>query len=261
MVTSYDYLRTGLKTPYPGTEQAEQLSEALNSPTRFKMHKRGSEEPSNGYLKDYLEKTATTSAHRFTQLTAPGSLLAGTVVPGSGSVANMVGTAIGLSSDYDPKHLKDNTDYLYELLPGVGYSRAMAQAEAVSKEKGRHKHEMMGSLVQPLVAGAVGSGAGALGGYLLSALSDDPSPLYNTLMGTAGGLVLGGGVLGEGSQLAATLGALLTPTRSTKDQDRADRSQSVLSNYMMPGRASYNFYKRQGYAYDQLFEGAEADKR
>ena len=62
--------------------------------------------------------------------------------------------------------------------------------------------------------------------------------------GTAALGTLGGGI-----------GALLTSTRNQKEQDEAE--ESGLSNYLVPGKASFNQFKRLGHGYSRFQEGGQ----
>lgn len=176
---------------------------------------------------------------------AAGALLWG-AVPYVGSVANAAGGAAGLlAPPKDPGDLAKGSEASV-LAPGVGAFNAGAVDKAVAGDYKRRSgrpsalyHEVAGSVLGSLLSGAAGAGLGL------------------HLERRSGGKGYKGALIGAASGAAlplaiAMVAAAITPTRSTAEQDAAERMGTA--DLLVPGLGAYNRWKRRGHGYARFVE-------
>lgn len=200
-----------------------------------------------------------------------GSLTTG-AIPYAGAPANAVGGLIGMAETPDtPKEQAEKKDsVLKSFVPGVGSYRTQAVQKAVKGDyekrnpdkKSAYWSEQFGPLGNIGIMAAGGAGLGLVASLaLLMARDKNPEnpmsvgQVADVLMaGPVAGSIAGAGTSGLAS-LGGSLAAALTSTRTKKEQDEAE--ESGASNYLVPGKASYNAMKRLGHGYARFQEGAK----
>lgn len=163
-----------------------------------------------------------------------GSLLTGGVTPVVGPIADFVGRAHGYTTD----STETPDDYM-GLIPGVGQSRIGRRQRRVRKDlvpeerwqSGRILSDDASTMTSILMLSAIGGGVGAASG---------------AQGGVMKGAFVGGGV-GIAAGVAGALMAAITKRRTRAEQTESEKSPGIL-NHLIPGRATYNLYKRLGYS-------------
>ena len=102
--------------------------------------------------------------------------------------------------------------------------------------------ETAGRIVNPLMTGILGAGAGAGIGYAAGATGDD-----------LGLSAIGGGYAGMLiPQIIAGITAAVKDTRTKEEQDEADADpNAAMKNLLIPGHAGYQHFKRKGFLADK----------
>jgi hypothetical protein len=150
---------------------------------------------------------------------------------------------------------------LKSMIPGVGAFRQNQIAKAVSADYERRNPgktsafwpERFGKVTSSLLgAGAAGMGAATL----LQANDgrgplDDMSPNNKALVVLA---TLAGAAL---PNMVGAVSASFTRTRKRPEQDEAESTGAKLADYLVPGAATYNDWKRLGHGYSKYQEGGE----
>jgi hypothetical protein len=107
-----------------------------------------------------------------------------------------------------------------------------------------------GGLAGAGVGGTIGGIGGLIGEIYNRVKHGDDIDFGNTADMAAAGAGAGATVGGYGSYLANTLGgplaALATKTRNFDEQKESEKE--LLKNLLIPGRSSYNMYKRLGHS-------------
>lgn len=162
-----------------------------------------------------------------------GNALTG-AIPHAGALANSIGSIHGYITD----STNVPNDYV-GLAPGVGASRVERRQRRVRKDlvpeerwqRGRIFSDEAATMTPILMLSAIGGGIGAASG------AQD---------GVMKGAIVGGAVGGAAS-VAAALMAAITKRRTRAEQTESEKSPGIL-NHLIPGRATYNLYKRLGYS-------------
>lgn len=139
------------------------------------------------------------------------------------------------------------------VIPGVGESRIIRRMRKVRKDvapeaefqSGRIISDMIAPMTIPLAAGVGGAWLGAgMGNYRGKTLKD-------AVTGGLAGLGAGFGA-GVAASLAGALAAAITKRR-TRDEQRAAELQHGFLSHIVPGKGTYNLWKRLGYStnYDE----------
>ena len=178
-------------------------------------------------------------------------------------VAGVPGYIHGMVSDIDKDEIKKmDENQMLSLAPGVGPSRLARRMRAVDRAAGMENgtaHRNYGSLVNPLLLGLLGGGAGAaLGAYYNYKKGPDvwkdkegkehtTDRKWERILHGAG---IGAGV-GVGTSLLADLiasdVAMHTDTRSIQDwKNLAKKPMHTASQYLVPGKAVYDAWKALG---------------
>lgn len=151
-----------------------------------------------------------------------------------GALANRIGSIHGYITD---STIVPN-DYV-GLAPVVGASRVARRQRRVRKDlvpeerwqSGRILSDDAATMTNILMLSAIGGGIGAASG---------------AQGGVKKGALIGGGV-GIATSAAAALMAAITKRRTRAEQTESEKSPGIL-NHLIPGRATYNVYKRLGYS-------------
>lgn len=222
-----------------------------NKPSQKAKEVKVTQLPQPGSRKAAAEKTAGPESDYISA--AIGPRLADALLPGVGSTVGLGGHLYGLLDD----QADDPESDLPSIIPGVGGYRVGRRMRTTSDEFDKDREEKglgrklwseyLGPSTSMLASALAGAGIGA-GIGASREVGGDRTRLSNALSGAAVGGAVGGGISGLGSLLGLA-GAAATPTR-TKDEQReyeTDRWGS-LRNYLIPGSALYNSFKRLGYS-------------
>lgn len=168
------------------------------------------------------------------------------------STANMAGNVHGFMSKAptiaDIKEMDKNTAIGFA--PGVSQSRLLLRRRAIRNllnedKQDRPVSEILGRRLNPLASGVIGSGFGALTGGVIGARSGNAG--NGALVGGVVGLPLGA-LTGAVSQRLGTMTAGLTKRRSLEEQYDYENRNNWLRHILVPGAASYDYYKGLGAA-------------
>lgn len=151
-----------------------------------------------------------------------------------GPLSNLAGYVHGYASDSTKV-----PDDAMGFVPGVGTSRMERRQRHVRKDlvpkakwqRGRILSDELATITPILMLSAIGGGIGAAS---------------NGKDGAMTGALIGGGA-GVAAGLAAALAAAITKRRTREEQTNSEKSPGVL-NHLIPGRATYNMWKRIGYS-------------
>ena len=178
------------------------------------------------------------------------------------NIATTMGTIHGLASPTpsinDEADL--NADTSTGLIPGVSASRMMRRIKRQNRNKAGNSPRAVSSVLAPLIHGGLSViGGGILGGAIGSLMPADgkisPDSKYDpevasaqrTFKGSMGAMLgsyAGLGLFGAANLIAAGLAAV-TPTRTREEQEEAANA-SVAADYLIPGNATYNYWKSVG---------------
>jgi len=119
--------------------------------------------------------------------------------------------------------------------------------------------EVLGGIPSTLVGAGVGAGATGLLTGLGQTLGKGKIDGKAIMDAATGGAVLGAGGSYIANGLGGPLAALFTKTRNFEEQKEGEKE--LLSNLLIPGRSSYNLYKRLGHSARGKGSPAEAAEK
>lgn len=167
------------------------------------------------------------------------------MIPG-GNAINLLGTSGGMLAtgrDHD-----EDSGY-WSVLPGVGAYRMANRARKVQEEEAEELKKNPGSNPDLHPNGSFfGDTFGGLTSTgLLTALGAGAGALAKGRRGALYGAGTGLGVAGA-AMLGSAIAAAITKRRKKKDQLKADSGAgNVLAKFLVPGKATYDMWKRLGY--------------
>lgn len=186
------------------------------------------------------------------------------LIPGSG-VLNAPGAILGLADDQD----NSQKPLWLGFVPGyAGYARGnrlktqvLRELEQIKKDK-KHEgarpvahavSEFIGphtSMLSSVLLGSLVGGAGT------AAWTDDKD---KAMAGGVAGAIAGGGYAAM-KELVAAIKAAIHRRRTKEEQIESDK-RSLLRKYLIPGAASYDYYKRMGRTQGERDEDSDNGKK
>ena len=192
-----------------------------------------------------------------------GDYAAHAMFPGIGSVGSLIGRVHGLASDptteADIAEANDNPGMA--LIPGVGRSRLVRRwkQQVRDKEGGYTKgySQVIGPATSTLALTLLGAGVGALSGHIWG---KDPETVKDSNGDVVWkpawyegkemrGAEIGAGIGAGAGMLANLLGmfsAAATRRRTAQEHKDYIENGSAVADYLVPGRAEYNYWKTVG---------------
>lgn len=165
------------------------------------------------------------------------------MIPYIGPGASTVGSLKALLEDVDDE-AKPHKGVSKNLIPGVANYRLAKRLKGQAirqdrKHKGNAVNNLLGERIGPFTAILGATLAGGLTGKGIEALTKNTGARY-----TSKGMLIGAGA-GTLSSIIGGIIAGIKRRRTAKEQVEHDKKLR-LSNYLVPGVAEYNSYKRLG---------------